>query len=558
MFKSLKARFILIAVLALGSIWLLAQRGITLGLDLQGGTHLALEVSDPQGTLSAAQRADAIDRGLQIIRTRIDELGVAEPSIQKVGKERIIVELPGATAEEQQRAKDVIQRTAFLKFQIVRPLTDLEPILPRIDRVVAQSLAAAPTTAGASDSTPAAQQPAQQPAGAVGGLFQKAPGDSAAADSARRDSAAKADTAGNAAVASTDSVSDKPFSSLLQPTGGVGQFAVAQENVAKVERYLAMPEVQGLIPRTLQLRWLVQPANPTPQEQQYRLLYLLESRTMITGEYLEDAQALRDPQLGQPIVTFQFNRQGGRKFEQATGAHVGDFMAIVLDEKVYSAPVIESQIGDRGEIRMSGSTIEQARDLALVLRAGALPAPIKIVEERSIGPSLGADSIRNGQIAGIVGISLLIVIMIGYYRMSGVLAVLALILYALYTLSLLSMVGAALTFPGIAGFVLSIAMAVDTNVLVYERTREELAAGRTVRTAINAGFHHALPAIIDSHATTILSSLILFEVGTGPVRGFAVTLALGLVASLFTAIFVTRTFFLTWLERRPTATKLSI
>jgi preprotein translocase subunit SecD len=557
MFNSLKARFLLIGILAIGSVLLLARRGITLGLDLKGGTHLALEVSDPQGTLSAAQRADAIDRATQIIRTRVDELGVAEPSIQKVGKERIIVELPGATADEQRRAKDVIQKAAFLTFQIVRPASDLEPILPRIDRVVAQNLAAAPTTAAKTPQAPAA---AGQPAGTVGGLFQKAPGDTAAgADTTRRDSTAAPDSAKPAvSAAATDSTAEKPFSSLLVPTGAVGQFAVAKENVPTMQRYLAMPEVQGLIPRSLELRWGVTPTNATPQEQQYELLYLLESRAMITGEYLEDAQAQRDPQLGQPLVTFQFNRQGGRKFEKATGEHVGDFMAIVLDGKVYSAPVIESQIGDRGQIEMRNSTIEEARDLALVLRAGALPVPIKIVEERAIGPSLGADSIQKGQIAGLVGIGMLVLIMIAYYRVSGVLAVLALVFYGLYTLALLSAVDAALTFPGIAGFVLSIAMAVDTNVLVYERTREELAAGRTVRTAINAGFKHALPAIIDSHATTILSSLILFQFGTGPVRGFAVTLALGLVASLFTAIFVTRTFFLTWLERRPMATTLSI
>ena len=557
MFNSLKARFILIAVLAIGSIWILAHRGITLGLDLQGGTHLALEVSDPQGALNAAQRADAIDRALQIIRTRIDELGVAEPSIQKVGKERIIVELPGATEDEQRRAKDVIQKTAFLTFQIVKPLSEIEAVLPRIDRVVAQTLAESPATAAAKGTEKPAE--ATKPAGTVGGLFENAPADSAAADSARRDSiAADSGAARTAGAAATDTTGEKPFSSLLMPTGSVGQFAVAQENVAAVERYLATPDVAALIPRTLELRWLTPPANATPEELQYKILYLLETRTMITGDYLEDAQAQRDPQSGQPLVTFQFNRAGGRKFEQATGAHVGDFMAIVLDEKVYSAPVIESQIGDRGQIQMGGSTMEQARDLALVLRAGALPVPIKIVEERAIGPSLGADSIHAGKVAGLVGIGLLVLIMIGYYRVSGILAVLALIFYGLYTLAMLSAVDAALTFPGIAGFVLSIAMAVDTNVLVYERTREELAAGRSVRVSINGGFKHALPAIIDSHATTILSSLILFQFGTGPVRGFAVTLALGLVASLFTAIFVTRTFFLTWLDRRPTATTLSI
>lgn len=557
MFNSLKARFLLIAVLALGSIWLVAARGITLGLDLQGGTHLALEVNDPNGTLTAAQRADAIDRATQIIRTRVDELGVAEPSIQKLGKERIIVELPGANAEEQRRAKDVIQKAAFLTFQIVRPATDLEPLLPRIDRVVAQNRTAAPAAAATATGAPAAQQPA----GAVGGLFQNAPGDSAArADSTRRDStAATADTAKPAvATAATDTTGEKPFSSLLVPTGAVGQFAVAKENVPTMERYLAMPEVQGLIPRSLELRWGVTPNNATAQEQQYELLYLLESRSMITGEYLEDAQAQRDPQLGQPLVTFQFNRQGGRKFEQATGAHVGDFMAIVLDQRVYSAPVIESQIGDRGQIEMHNSTIEEARDLALVLRAGALPVPMKIVEERSIGPSLGADSIEKGQLAGVIGVILVVLIMAFYYRLGGVMAVLALVVYILLVLGATAAVGATLTMPGIAGIVLSVGMAVDANVLIFERMREELALGRTPRTAVADGFQHAMSSIVDSQLTTLITALVLFQFGTGPIKGFAVTLSIGIIAGLFTAIFVTRSFFMLLLHRRPALRELSI
>jgi preprotein translocase subunit SecD len=555
MFNTLKARFLLIAVLTLGSVWLVVQRGITLGLDLQGGTHLALEVSDPKGTLNEAQRADAIDRGLQIIRTRIDELGVAEPSITKVGKERIIVELPGATADEQRRAKDVIQKTAFLKFQIVRPSSDIESVLPRIDRVVAQQLASGKATATSSAPTPAAGAP--KPAGAAGGLFENAPADSAAADSLGRDSTAAADS-GAIAAAPSDSTGEKPFTSLLVPTGAEGQFAVAAENVETVERYLALPEVDALIPRSLQLRWLEPRPNETPQQQQFRILYLLEARTMITGDYLEDAQAQRDPQLGQPLVTFQFSRAGGRKFAQATGAHVGDFMAIVLDEKVFSAPVIQSQIADRGQIEMGGSTMEDARDLALVLRAGALPVPMKIAEERSIGPSLGADSIEKGQLAGVIGVIFVVLIMIGYYRFAGLLAVLGLVVYVALVLGATAAIDAALTMPGIAGLVLSVGMAVDANVLIFERIREEMARGRTPRTAISDGFQHAMSSIVDSQLTTLITALVLFQFGTGPIRGFAVTLSIGILAGLFTAIFVTRTFFMLLLHRRPALREISI
>jgi preprotein translocase subunit SecD len=557
MFKSLKARFALIAVLVLGSIVLVQRRGITLGLDLQGGTHLALEVSDPRGTLDATQRADAIDRALQIIRTRIDELGVAEPSIQKFGKERIIVELPGATAEEQRRAKDVIQKTAFLKFQIVRPASDLDPILPRIDRAVALRLASG-AQAPAPGAAPAAAQAPQptQPAGVAGGLFQQAPADSAAADSARSDSTSTADSTRLAAAGSTE----KPFTSLLVPTGAEGQFGVSAENAPLIERYLAFPEVEAVIPRTLELRWGFDPPNAEQNEGQapYRVLYLLEARTMITGDYLEDAQAQRDPQLGQPIVTFQFNRAGGRKFEQATGSHVGDFMAIVLDEKVYSAPVIQGQIGSNGQITMANSTMEEARDLALVLRAGALPVPIKIVEERSIGPSLGADSIEKGQLAGVIGVLLIIAIMVGYYRFSGVMAVTALVVYVILVLGATATIGATLTMPGIAGIVLSVGMAVDANVLIFERIREEIALGRTTRTAIADGFQHAMSSIVDSQLTTLITALVLFQFGTGPIRGFAVTLTIGIIAGLFTAIFVTRTFFMLLLQRRPALREISI
>jgi preprotein translocase subunit SecD len=550
MFDSLKARFILIFALAALSAWTLVQRGILLGLDLRGGTHLAIEIADPTNALTQEQRIDAVDRALQIIRTRVDELGVAEPTIQKVGEERIIIELPGATEEDQQRAKDVIQRSAFLAFRIVRPVSELQTTIPRIDRLVAQKYGA--TTPGATAG--------EAPAGGLGGIFQSA--DTAASDTATADSAAAGAAASDTAAAATaDTVgSSTPFSSKLVATGtGSEELAVPIEDLPAMERYLADPEVQALLPRGTELVWGFPEPTAAGQPEAYRKLYLLEKREMMTGLYLEDAQAQRDPQFGQPMVTFQLNRRGGRLFERATGEHVGDQMAIVLDNRVFSAPVIQSAIGMNGQIEMNGGPIEEARDLALVLRAGALPAPITIVEERTVGPSLGADSIEKGQIAGVIGILIVIAMIIAYYKLSGVLAVIALGFYVVYLLGILSAIpGAALTFPGIAGIVLSVGMAVDANVLIYERIREELAAGRSVRPAVNEGFKHALPAIIDSNLTTLITSLILFQFGTGPVRGFAVTLGIGIIASMFTAIFVTRTFFMLYLDRRPAATGLSI
>jgi preprotein translocase subunit SecD len=223
-----------------------------------------------------------------------------------------------------------------------------------------------------------------------------------------------------------------------------------------------------------------------------------------------------------------------------------------------TAPVIQSAIGTRGQITMGGRDLKAAQDLALVLRAGALPAPLKVVESRTIGASLGDDAIRQGRFSGILGIALVIVIMLVYYRFSGFLAVCGLMFYVLVTLAILAMFDATLTLPGLAGFVLSIGMAVDANFLIFERIREELDAGRTIRLAIDEGFDHAWSAIVDTHVTTALTAAILYQFGTGPVRGFAVALLAGLFASLISAIFVVRTLFLLWLSKNKTAQSLSI
>jgi len=234
-------------------------------------------------------------------------------------------------------------------------------------------------------------------------------------------------------------------------------------------------------------------------------------------------------------------------------------MAIVLDDRVMGRPpVIESAIGTRGQITMRGQPLQKTQDLALVLRAGALPVPLKVVESRQIDPSLGKDAIKDGIRAGILGVGLVVFIMVGYYRFSGMLAVAALALYVLFTLALLAGFEATLTLPGIAGFVLSVGIAVDANVLIFERIREELVSGKTVRAAIDEGFRHAMSAIIDSNVSTALTALVLFEIGTGPVKGFAVTLIAGIAASMVSAIFVVRTFYLLWLNRTRGAQTLSI
>ena len=548
MLGSVRGRLAIILAVILGAGWLLYHtydscmetpeevRGtcspVKLGLDLQGGMHLELEVDDPDGTMTADARRDATDRALQIIRTRIDQFGVSEPLIQQIGSDRIIVELAGI--RDEQRAKDIIQQTAFLEFRLVGEAQPVLDVLARMDRAVVQALGenavpeADTTTTGASSEQQALQD-------LVFGSR-----DSAAADSAAETPAA--DTVN----------SRRPLTALLMDSGEPGAFIVAEENVATARRYLELPEVQRLMPRGVQLYWANESEGVAARL--YRRLYVLDDRAFMTGERLEDAQASRDQQYGQTVVLFDLNRRGGRDFERVTREHIGDRIAIVLDEKVYSAPVVQSIIRQSGQIEMGAAPLEEARDLALVLRAGALPAPLRVLEERTVSASLGQDAVDSGTMASIVGIILIVLMMIGYYRFAGFLAVVAMMVYVLIVLAGLALVDAALTVPGIAGLVLSIGMAVDANVLVFERIREELAAGRTVRTAVDEGFKHAMSAIVDSNVTTLITALILYKVGTGPVQGFAVTLAIGIIASFFSAVFVTRTLFLLYLERKGAAT----
>jgi preprotein translocase subunit SecD len=520
MFQNLKVRVALIlglAALCIAALWVNQRRQgdiVTLGLDLKGGTYLALEIDESRAALTNAQRADAIDRALKVVRIRVEGLGVSEPIVQKSGDHRIIVQLAGL--QNTSSARDVISKAAFLEFQIVRP-DGIREALPRIERAV---VAAFPNEGRGTS------------AAAPSGPFQQKGADSAGTSTAT------------------------PFQSKIAGVGAEGQLQVAVKDTAAIARYLRLPAVQAALPRGTELLWGVPEAE---ENQAVRSLWLVEQRALMTGEFLESAVAATDPQFGRPIVNFGLDRRGGRTFGRETGRNIGKQMAIVLDQQVYTAPVIQGQISRSGQITLGQATMEDAADLALVLRAGALPAPLKIVEERTVGPSLGQDSVNSGFIAGLIGMVGVVLIMIGYYRLAGFFAVVALTLYTLYTLGALAAMDAVLTFPGIAGLVLSIGMSVDANVLIFERIREELEAGRAVRAAVNEGFKQALSAIVDSNITTLLTAVVLYYVGTGPIKGFAVTLGVGIVISMFTAIFVTRTLFTVYLERRsPAAQGLSI
>lgn len=271
--------------------------------------------------------------------------------------------------------------------------------------------------------------------------------------------------------------------------------------------------------------------------------FLLKKRSLITGEYITDARVQIDNRDNTPYVSLSFNSRGAKLFERVTGENIRKRLAIVLDNNVNSAPVIQDKISG-GRAQISGRfNMEDARDLAIVLRAGALPAPVKIIEERTVGPSLGKDSIEKGTKSMIIGGILVILFMMIYYNLSGIIADLALLLNILFIMAGLAFFGATLTLPGIAGMILTIGMAVDANVLIFERIREELRLGKTPRSAIEGGYSKALVTILDANVTTLIAALVLFQFGTGPVRGFAVTLSIGIVGSLFTAIFLSRIIF---------------
>ncbi|HET8713470.1 MAG TPA: protein translocase subunit SecD [Gemmatimonadales bacterium] len=490
---------------------------IKLGLDLQGGIHLALEVDQSRGPVPDC--ADAIQRAEKVVRTRIDEFGTTEPVVQIQGRCRLIVELAGE--KDPARAKSVIQRTAFLEFRITDMKNLFRDALPAMDAALRRAGIKSPTTAPS----------------AVSQLF----GDTAKAQ--RTDSA--------------DANAPGVLSSLLFQGQLPGEFLVPEEQWEQVDSLISRPDVRAQMPRGIELRWGA--SSESRGARSYRPLYAVESRPIITGEELVKATARRDQVTNQSVVTFLLSNRGGRKFGQETARHVGDYMAIILDGRVQGQPpVIRSQINRNGQIELGTKPLQEASDLALVLRAGALPAPLTIVDERAISATLGSDSIHDGIVAGIVGVLLVVAIMIGYYKMSGALAVAALTLYCLFTVAGLAAFGFTLTLPGLAGFVLSIGIAVDANVLIFERIREELVHGKSLRLAVEDGFLHAMNAIVDSNVSTILTALILYAVGTGPVQGFAITLIIGIIASMISAIFVVKTLFLIWLHRRPDMVTLSI
>jgi len=482
---------------------------------------------------------DAIDRTVENIRNRVDQFGVSEPSIQKEGNHRIVIELAGI--QNIQRAKAVIGKTALLEFKLVKKADIVISLINDIDRVLrklrkGEEITAEEITSDESvevDSTTIADgEKAEEKEVSIDELFgeqeQEEPQE------------------GEQIVVDEKTFSEKPFSSLLRQIQGRSEIFVPVKNERAVQRILQIPEIQKIIPGDSEFLW---GREVTPMgEEQYLELHLVKEEPELLGSMLTNAQVQiggggqSSLQAGGAEVHMELNGEGTKKFAVVTGMNVGEFLAIVLDNKVASAPRIKEKIPS-GSARIEVGNMDEAKDLALVLRAGALPAPIHSITENTVGPSLGHDSIAKGKNSALLGLLLVIIFMIFYYRASGFIADFALMLNIVFVLAFMAGFHATLTLPGIAGIILTVGMAVDANVLIFERIREEMRTGKTIRASIDSGYNKAFRTILDANVTTLITAVVLYSFGTGPIKGFALTLSIGILASMFTAIVVTRLIY---------------
>ena len=500
------------------------------------------------------QADDAINRVLEILQNRVDQFGVSEPTIQKQGNRRIIVELAGI--QDSERARTLLQSTAQLEFFLVKSPEVTNDILSQIDKVVKgdeELEALAAVVEGKQAQTEDGELAVSNDQTiSISELFGK--------DEVSSEDAESGDTA---VVVDQNIFQERPFSAMLRALGN--NIAVPEKNLYAIKKIINKPEVQDKLALG-NGRFLFAPeaesfTTNTGLEEPLVYMYYLEHDADLTGGVIEEANATIGGQgtsaVGQPIVLLDMNSEGARTWSRITGANIGRRIAIVLDKKVHMAPSIRTKITDGGTMIEGFANMDEAKDIAIVLRAGALPAPVKIIEERIVGPSLGADSVKRGTYSVLLGLALILVFILVYYKLSGVIADFALIWNILLVLAVLASLGATLTLPGIAALILTVGMSVDANVIIFERIREESRKGKTPRTAIDSGYARALTTIIDANVTTLVAALVLYQFGTGPIRGFATVLFWGIMISMFTAIFVTRTIFNSFAERRGLK-KLSI
>lgn len=457
----------------------LHKRALHLGLDLVGGMHMVLEVD--KAKLTKEEARDATDRALAVIQNRIDQFGVYEPIIQKVGQDRILVQLPGV---DRDRAKNLIGQVALLEFRIVADDQKTQDVLKLID------------------------------------------------DYYRREN--KEDTL------------IKQQGDFLNYVITVNRAEIGVEETDYAAFLELLSNARSVVPTEYEFLF----GSPeVEQNRRVRKLYLLKKDAELTGASISDANPSpyqgSDPNLANSwIVSLKLARKDGTKFTAVTGRNVGKKLAIVLDNIVRFAPVIRERI-PTGEAMITTGDVnpDRARDLAIILRSGALPAPVVISEERSVGPALGKDSIEKGVKAGLFGCLIILVFMLIYYSLTGFIAIFALALNIFFIIVVLAGLKATLTLPGIAGIALTIGMAVDANILIFERIREELRLGKKVRAAIDAGYSRAAITIFDANVTTILTTIALYFLGTGPIRGFSITLIVGLIINVITAVYFSRYVF---------------
>ncbi len=514
-----------------GSVIELEQKAMRLGLDLKGGIHVVLRVMKEKIELSA--RADAVDRAIQVIRNRVDFTGVTEPVIQKQGDDRIIVDLPGYTDAD--RAEELIGQTAQLEFKLLESFENAQVILAKVDSVVAEIRKAE------EDADSLTDESSESEADVV---------DEPAEDSMERDILAEllGEDTGDVIDETYFDSEENPFTQYIEnflynPKSGNQWpgYVVAAKDRRLLQNWLELPEVRRVVPQDVQFAWSTR--TEVRSAQNVYILYVLKKKVQFLGKHLERIKVGRG-QFQEPTVDFRLTGKPMAAFARLTGANVDKPLAIVIDGKVESAPMINSKIRGPGTITMgSGATIEDAKDLEIVLKAGALPAPVEIIEKNVIGPTLGSDSIRKGLISTVVGLLLVLVLIGVYYKLSGLIADVAVVFNIFFLLAIMAGIGATLTMPGIAGIILTIGISLDANILIFERIREELRTGKTVRASIDAGYSRALLTIIDSHVTTLITAGALFVFGSGPIKGFAVSLFWGVTISLYTAVVITKTVF---------------
>ena len=498
------------------------------------------------------QADDAINRVLEILQNRVDQFGVSEPTIQKQGNRRIIVELAGI--QDADRARALLQSTAQLEFCLVKSPEVTNAILSQIDNLVKDNEQLETLVASINEDYETENDNqlgvSDDKTVSISELFGE-------------DTETSTDSSDTSVVVDQNIFQERPFSSLLRALGN--NIAVPEKNLYTVKKIINKQEIQDKLALG-NGQFLFAPdaenfSNNEGIDEKLVYMYYLEKDADLTGGVIEEANATIGGQgtsaMGQPIVLLDMNSEGARTWSRITGANIGRQIAIVLDKKVHMAPSIRTKISDGGTMIEGFAGMDEAKDIAIVLRAGALPAPVNFIEERIIGPSLGSDSVKRGTNSVLLGLGLVIVFMFVYYKLSGSIANFALIWNILLVLSVLASLGATLTLPGIAALILTVGMSIDANVIIFERIREELRKGKSIRSAVDGGYNRALTTIIDANVTTLIAALVLYQFGTGPIRGFATVLFWGIVISMFTAIFVTRTIFNSFVDRKGLK-KLSI